>query len=65
MAFHIKHHKGVYIYSHDTNIADGVEGEEIPQDTLVFVHRLRSSCSMVLFFTSPSIYRIVFSTLIT
>ena len=50
MAFHIQHQEGVHIYMHDTNIADGVEGEEIPRDTLVFVCRLRSSCSMVLFF---------------
>ena len=63
MAFHIWHHESVDIYMHDTNIADRVEGEEIPRDTLVFVCRLRSSCSMVLFFTSPSIYRIVFSTI--
>ena len=51
-----QHHESVDISMHDTNIADGVEGEEIPRDTLVFVCRLRSSCSMVLFFTSPSIY---------
>ena len=64
MAFHIQHHEGVHIYMHDKNIADGVEGVEIPRDTLqVFVCTLRSSCSMVLFFTSPSIYRIVFSTI--
>ena len=50
-------------YKHDKNIADGVEGEEIPRDTLVCVCRLRSSCSMVLFFKSPSIYKIVFSTM--
>ena len=59
---------GVHIYMHDTNITDGVEGDEIPRDTLVFVCRLRSSCSMVLFFTLyhlPSIYRIVFSTIHT
>ena len=59
----IQHQEGVHIYMHDTNIADGVEGEEILRDTLVFVCMLRSSCSMVLFFTSPSIYRIVFSTI--
>ena len=55
MAFHVhvQHQEGiclgVHIYLHDTNIADGVEVEEIPRDTLVFVCRLRSSCSMVLF----------------
>ena len=64
MAFHIQHYKGVHIYMHDTNIVDdGVEKEVISRDTLVFVCRLRSSCSMVLYFTSPSIYRIVFSTI--
>ena len=31
--------QSVHIYMHDTNIADGVEGEEIPRDTLVFVCR--------------------------
>ena len=30
-------------FMHDTNIADGVAGEEIARDTLVFVCRLRSS----------------------
>ena len=38
--FHIQHHEDVHIYTHDTNIADGIEGEEIPRDTLVFVCRL-------------------------
>ena len=63
MVFHTQHHEGVHIYMHDTNNADGVEEEEIPRDTVVFVCRLRSSCSMVVFFTSPSIYRIAFSTI--
>ena len=54
---------GVHIYLHGTNIADGVEKEEIPRHTLVFVCRLKSSCSMVMFYTSPSIYRIVFNTI--
>ena len=39
-AFHIQHHEGVHIYIQDTNIADGVDGEEIPRDTLVFLCRL-------------------------
>ena len=40
-----------------TLLHDGVE------DKGILVCRLRSSCSMVLFFTSLSIYRIVFSTI--
>ena len=51
------------VYKFTCMIQREVEGEEIPRDTLVFVCRLRSSCSMVLFFASPSIYRIVFSTI--
>ena len=49
MVLHIQH----YIYMHDKNIADGVEGEEIPRDTLVFVCRLKKQLIYGLVYHHP------------
>ena len=65
MAFRTQHHEGAHIYLHDTNIADGVEGEEILRDShwslcVGLEAAAPWSCFLI---TSPSIYRIVFSTM--
>ena len=58
MAFHIQHHEGVHINMHDTNIADGVEGEEIPRTHWSLCVGLEAAALWSCFFTSPSINRI-------